>query len=276
MAGAGSAMGRALVILSGGQDSTTCLYEALSCHEHVHAITFDYGQRHLIELSSANRIAGFAGISRNHEIVRLHPSILQGTSPLVSKEHLEQYEDGVLPDGIEKTYVPHRNMLFLTIAANRAAVLKCNAMYLGVSQEDFGGYPDCRAIFVSAFMRAMHLGIEGAGMPVRIETPLLHRTKADSVHMALRYAGCYYALAFSHTAYDGEYPPTGHDHATVLRAQGFEAAGVPDPLLLRAWYEGLIDAPRGPHYESIDFDKWYRDTHLTTFLKYAEPRAKWE
>ena len=267
----------ALVILSGGQDSTTCLFKAMSEHVTVYAITFDYGQRHIHEVSAAVQVMGKARLSlARHYVVRLHPSILKGTSPLVSKAHLEQYRDGNLPGGIEKTYVPHRNMLFLTIAANRAAVLNCDAMYLGVSQEDFGGYPDCRGVFVDAFKSAMHLGIEDAGKPVHIETPLLHLTKAQSVMTALDLPGCYYALAFSHTSYDGKYPPTGHDHATVLRAQGFEAADVPDPLLLRAWHEGLIDPPEGPQYQRIDFsDRNHRYSPFTTFLKHAEPRANW-
>ena len=241
--------GRALVILSGGQDSTTCLYVAKKRHKYVRAITFNYGQRHRREIEAATIIASMADVE--HEVLTLPRDILRGTSPLVSDAELEQYPDGNLPDGIEKTYVPHRNMLFLTIAANRATVHNCGHIYIGVSQEDFGGYPDCRAVFLDAFKEATMRGIEGASHPPAIHAPLLYFSKAETADLATLLPGCYYALAYSHTSYAGTYPPMEHDHATVLRAQGFEAAGLPDPLLLRAWYEGKMPRPPGRTYKNL-------------------------
>ena len=243
---------KALVVLSGGQDSTTCLFWALhQGFDEVHAITFDYEQRHAIEIESARIIAQRAGVS-THKIVVLGP-ILESTSPLVSGEELEQYEDGVLPGGLEKTFVAMRNQLFATVAANRAYVLGCRNLVMGVCQEDSGGYPDCRQEFIDAVALACNTGTftgrDGALASLRIHTPLMNLTKAASVSMARRIPGCYEALAYSHTSYDGQYPPIGFDHATVLRAQGFEQAGVADPLVLRAAHSALMDMPETSNYD---------------------------
>ena len=111
---------KAVVVFSGGQDSTTCLYWAIRMGYDIRAVTFDYGQRHRAEIDAAYQIARYAGVP--HEIIEL-PDVLDGTSPLVSDAQLEQYEShDSLPGGLEKTFVPMRNQLFLTIAANRAFV----------------------------------------------------------------------------------------------------------------------------------------------------------
>ena len=246
---------KALVVLSGGQDSTTCLYWAKSCGFEIHAVTFDYGQRHRIEIEAAIKIAKMAGVL-SHEIIELGP-ILKGTSPLVDPgAELEQYaHHSKLPGGLEKTFVPMRNQMFLTIAANRAFVLGCNRLVTGVCQEDYGGYPDCREDFIKALEEACNLGTftAEAGFPggLVIDTPLMHLTKAESVRMASALPGCMEALAYSHTAYDGQYPPIGNDHATLLRAKGFEEAGEPDPLIVRAWLEGLMDLPDTENYNLV-------------------------
>ncbi len=247
---------KALLVLSGGQDSTTCLFWALREGYEVHAVTFDYNQRHRIEIDAAKLVAKMGGVV-THEVIELGP-ILKGTSPLVSNNDLEQYADHhSLPGGLEKTFVPMRNQLFLTIAANRAFVLGIDTLITGVCQEDFGGYPDCRRVFIDALSLACTLGTftgeDGAIGPLTILTPLMDLTKAESVHLAwdLTQEGfnAYGALAFSHTAYDGQYPPVGHDHATLLRAKGFEEADIPDPLILRAWREHLLSGlPKTPNY----------------------------
>jgi 7-cyano-7-deazaguanine synthase len=246
-------MSKALVVLSGGQDSTTCLFWAKQTFLEVHAVTFDYNQRHRREIEAAVRVAELADVD-SHEVIELGP-ILKGTSPLVSDALLEQYEDGNLPGGLEKTFVPMRNQLFLTIAANRAYVNNCQNLVTGVCQEDFGGYPDCRQTFIFCLEEAINLGTftgqDGALGACKIHTPLMNLTKAQSVDMARRLPGCYHALGYSHTAYDGQYPPLGHDHATVLRAQGFEAAGVPDPLIVRASLEALMELPETSNYNVV-------------------------
>jgi len=246
-------MTKALVVLSGGQDSTTCLYWALNQSFDVHAVSFKYGQLHEREIDCAREIAMRAGVA-DHEIVDLGDGILAGTSPLVNKSSdLEQYDDfNSLPGGLEKTFVPLRNQLFLTVAANRAYVKGINNLVTGVCQEDFGGYPDCRRVFIDAMETACSVGSftgrDGAPPALTIHTPLMFLTKKETVEMAMRIPGCYKALAYTHTAYDGKYPPLGGDHATLLRAKGFYEAGVPDPLVLRAHEEGLMDLPSTDNY----------------------------
>lgn len=243
---------RAVVVLSGGQDSTTCLYWALQLGYEVIAVTFNYGQRHKREIECAKRIAMDAGVL--HEVIDIGPQILKGSSPLVSDNRLEEYSGfDALPGGLEKTFVPMRNQLFLTIAANRAYVHKAQFLVTGVCEEDYGGYPDCRQSFISKLQDACNLGTftgeDGALPGLRIRTPLMRLTKAQSVELALNLPGCYAALAQSHTSYAGEYPPSSNDHASLLRAKGFFEADVPDPLVLRAYYEGVIGAlPSSANY----------------------------
>lgn len=252
-------MRRAVVVLSGGQDSTTCLAYAKKQYDEVACVTFDYGQLHVREIECAKIIAKLMGVGYFHDIVRM-PDILKGTSPLVNRgQALEQYQDWQsLPGGLEKTFVPMRNQLFLTIAANRAAVWGACALVTGVCEEDYGGYPDCRLEFICKLRDAIRSGMavdeNDPFASFDIDTPLMHMSKADSIHFAMDYPGCYGALGFSHTAYDGQYPPLGHDHATLLRAKGFEQAGVPDPLVVRAYWEGLMPLPETDNYREY-FDR---------------------
>ena len=239
----------AIVLFSGGQDSTTCLYWARQ-RFNVIALSINYGQRHQIELSAANNIAKLAEVY--HQIITVK-DVLTGTSPLVSDAKLEQYADHAsLPGGLEKTLVPMRNQFFLTIAANYAYTMGSSAIVTGVCQEDYGGYPDCRREFIDAFENVSNLGTftnqPETRPPLHVLTPLMDLTKAQSVVMAVNIPGCYKALAHSHTAYDGLYPPVGHDHASLLRAKGFEHANIPDPLVLRAVHEGYMKYPDTPNY----------------------------
>lgn len=240
-----------LVVLSGGADSTVCLYWARELFgvEGLHTITFDYGQRHSCEIAAANLIAVMAGV-RSHEMLALQGngevSILKSTSPLVSANRVGQYQSAAaLPGGIEPTFVPCRNILFLTIAANRAVALGAKVIVTGLCQEDYGGYPDCRRDFVDSMEAALNRGIFGFGYAkdrLEILTPLMDCTKRESVELAARLPGCMEALAYSHTCYNGQYPPDPHNHASILRARGFALAALPDPLILRAKKEGLLPA----------------------------------
>lgn len=255
-------MKKAIVVLSGGQDSTTCLFHTLADEFAVKAVTFNYGQRHQRELEAANRVYDIAAKRYpeqmlGHEMIDLGAHVLAGTSPLVSANKLEQYADhSSLPGGIEKTFVPLRNQLFLTIAANRAVEIGATVVVTGVCEEDYGGYPDCRRVFIDALQNTINLSNEGAAQPILIDTPLMFLTKAQSVDMAveLSEAGhpAYEALAWSHTAYDGQFPPLGKDHATLLRAKGFEEADVPDPLVLRAVLLGVMGMPETKNYRNPD------------------------
>lgn len=257
---------RALVVLSGGQDSTTCLFLALSLGYEVHVITFNYGQRHARELAASRSVRQLAerqfGTSIPYELIVLGQGVLASTSPLIDEDVvLEQYKDfNSLPGGLEKTFVPMRNQLFLTIAFNRAVCIGATHIFTGVAQEDFGGYPDCRRGFIRDLEITSNegLGYDRDGGPyIEIETPLMKLSKAETVRLATELSGCYEALAYSHTAYDGAYPPTGKDHATLLRAKGFHEAGIPDPLILRAWLAKDIETlPEGPEYDQDRIRVW--------------------
>lgn len=247
---------KALVVLSGGQDSTTCLFWAKERFKEVHAVTFDYNQRHRREIEAARKVAEMADVA-SHEVVELGP-VLKGASPLTDPggelETYSSYEemDGIIGDRVELTFVPMRNALFLSLAANRAACLGAANLVTGVCEADNANYPDCRGMFLDAQQEAIRLAL---GLPAfAIHAPLLYLTKADSIALAQLLPGCLEALAYSHTAYSGEYPPVTQDHATVLRAEGFRKAGVPDPLIVRAWREGLMDLPDTENYWGLRAD----------------------
>lgn len=262
---------KALVVLSGGQDSTTCLVWALALGYDVSAVTFDYNQRHAREIQAAKDVAQLCGVGGRHEIITLGP-ILQGTSPLTNPaEALETYQDfksmdAIIGDRVEKTFVPMRNALFLTIAANRAVCAGADVLVTGVCQADNANYPDCRAKFIKQQGKTLNYALgydtikqlDRTGPWLWIEAPLMDMSKAESIHFLMGMAGetplespakALALLAFSHTAYDGRYPPVGNDHASVLRAEGFLQAGIPDPLIVRAFGDDMMTLPETSNYQ---------------------------
>lgn len=248
----------AMVVFSGGQDSTTCLGWALERYSKVSCVSFDYGQRHEIELEAAfdviKHFEAQIGREITHDIVNLGPHTFAGTSPLTAKdEDLDTYQNNAQMEAevgnrVEKTFVPMRNAVFFMLAANRAVCAGASVLVTGVCEADNANYPDCRSTFIESAHRTIveALGISFFGFT--IATPLMHKSKAESIKLALSLHNTYAALAYSHTAYDGNYPPIGKDHASILRAHGFEEADVPDPLVLRAWREGLMELPETPNY----------------------------
>jgi 7-cyano-7-deazaguanine synthase len=249
-------MTKALVVLSGGQDSTTCLVWARAQYQEVHAVTFDYGQRHDREIAAATDVAKIIGVE-SHETICMGSGILHSTSPLTSGNELETYTDyqsmdAIIGDRVEKTFVPMRNSLFLTIAANRAVELGCSVIVTGVCQADNANYPDCRQAFIDKIELAINESLGQKIMApgyIQIRTPLMNLSKAESIKMLHDDLQALAILAFTHTAYDGQYPPVSKDHANTLRAQGFLEAGLPDPLVLRAAGEGVMDLPRTSNYD---------------------------
>lgn len=241
-----------MVILSGGQDSTTCLVWAKKYFDEVHAVTFDYGQRHAREIQAAKDVAKLCKVA-SHEIITLGP-ILKGRSPLTDPaQPLEQYPDfatmdRIIGNRVELTFVPMRNALFLTLAANRAICRDVQHLVTGVCQADNANYPDCRGSFVAA---TQHMIQEALGLPAGfiVHAPLLELPKEESIALMWNLGG-FELLAFTHTAYDGQYPPVGNDHATLLRAHGFEQACMPDPLVVRAWEEGRMPLPTTMNYSN--------------------------
>lgn len=217
---------RAIVVLSGGQDSTTCMFWALRefGEQHVSAVTFDYGQRHRIELESARKVAELAGVPQR--VLPIDTFAALGGDALT--ESSVAVESGLDEEtGLPNTFVPGRNLVFLTFAAAYAYKQGCGHLVTGVAQTDYSGYPDCREETIAALQQAIRLGME---FDVRIHTPLMHLSKADTVRLAQR-VGALPALAFSHTCYNGERPPCMRCPACELRARGFAEAGIEDPLV---------------------------------------------
>jgi 7-cyano-7-deazaguanine synthase len=252
---------KSVVVFSGGQDSTTCLAAAIDeagGARDVLALSINYGQRHTIELEAAASIASFYGVQ--HETVNIGP-ILLGTSPLTDPTaELETYSSAAEMDKIignrrEATFVPMRNALFLTIAANRAAVHGAQFIWTGVCEMDNANYDDCRSEFIKRVgdMITYSNGADHRDEVQRIHmrAPLMFRSKAETIRYALGLPGCYMAYAYSHTAYSGEFPPRTQDHATVLRASGFADAGIPDPMIVRGAYEyESFELPVTGNYDS--------------------------
>lgn len=215
----------ALVLLSGGQDSTTCLYWAIDRFRRtaVQAICFDYGQRHRIEIDAARQVAGHAGVRLTvlpiDTFSALGGSSLLDTSVPVPEE--------TAAAGLPNTFVPGRNLVFLTYAAAFAWQRDIRHLVTGVAQTDYSGYPDCRQATISALQRCLRLGME---RKFKIHTPLMHRSKKQTVELAVA-LGALEALGLSHSCYNGQRPPCGNCAACRLRAKGFAEAGIADPLV---------------------------------------------
>lgn len=212
----------ALVIFSGGQDSTTCLYWALNNFDAVSTVTFDYGQKHRIELASATKIAKLASV-KNKTLV-LSSFDQMGSNSLTGVEEVSSAlnSDTNLPN----SFVPGRNLIFLTYAAAYAYSNGIKHLVGGMCQTDYSGYPDCRRETLDVLMKAINLGMEAE---IELHTPLMDLTKAESVKLAVE-VGALEALSYSHTCYNGSYPPCGTCPACLLRAKGFYEAGVDDPI----------------------------------------------
>lgn len=219
-------MEKALVVLSGGQDSTTCLYWAIERFgpDAVETVTFDYGQRHRIELDSAARIADLAGVENTCLPIDTFAA-LGGDALTDSEIDIATETDDAA--GLPNTFVPGRNLIFLTYAAAYAYQRDIGHLVTGVAQTDFSGYPDCREDTIVALQQTLRLGMESE---VSIHTPLMHLSKKDTVELAIK-LGALPAMALTHTCYNGEQPPCGRCAACKLRAKGFAEAGVEDPLL---------------------------------------------
>jgi len=214
----------AVVVLSGGQDSTTCLYWAMQRFgpENVRALSFDYGQRHRIELECASAVAALAGVP--HTVLPIDTFAALGGNALTAGD----IPVGDMPkSGLPNTFVPGRNLIFITFAAAYACRYDINDIVTGVAQTDYSGYPDCRDETLRALERAVSLGME---RDFTVHTPLMFLSKKETVELAIR-LGALEAMALTHTCYEGRRPPCGTCPACRLRAKGFAEAGVRDPLL---------------------------------------------
>ncbi len=221
---------RAVVLLSGGLDSATALAVARKEGFECFALSFDYGQRHRLELELAAKQAQMQGAIR-HITTKIDLRQLGG-SALTS--NIDVPKDEADAGGIPVTYVPARNTVFLSYALAWAEVLEASAIFIGVNAVDYSGYPDCRPEFIEAFETLANLatkaGVEGRRLSVRV--PLIDLTKAQIIQLGLG-LGVDYSLTTS--CYDPSETgkPCAHCDACIWRARGFAELGVPDPLMER-------------------------------------------
>lgn len=218
-------------MLSGGLDSTTVAAIALSEGFEVHALSFDYGQRHLGELQAAAKVSKALGIS-DHRTVRVDLRAIGGSA--LTSDELAVPKSGQAGGGgpIPVTYVPARNTVFLSLALGLAEVVGASDLFFGANALDYSGYPDCRPEYVEAFERLANLAtreaVEGRSR-FRIHAPLMHLSKAGIIRRGLE-LGVDYSI--THSCYDPvDERACGLCDACVLRRRGFEEAGVPDPTL---------------------------------------------
>lgn len=220
----------AVVLLSGGIDSTTTLAIAIAEGYQTYALSFDYGQRHQIETEAARRVANSLG-AKEHRIAKIDLRVFGGSAltddVAVPKQRLETE----IAHGIPVTYVPARNTIFLAYALAWAEVIPANDIFLGVNAIDYSGYPDCRPEFIAAFENLANVGTKAGveGRRFKIHTPLIKFSKTDIIRKAVDLG---VDLSLTHSCYD----PTPEDLACgecdscLLRLKGFREAGITDPI----------------------------------------------
>lgn len=220
---------KAVVLLSGGLDSATILAQAKAAGFSCYSMSFDYGQRHRVELQAAERVAAQLGVVE-HKVIGLNLNGIGGSALTDSSIAVPEGPT----EGIPVTYVPARNTVFLSLALGWAEVLGAHDIFIGVNAVDYSGYPDCRPAFIEAFERVANLatreGVEGTGF--RIQAPLQNLSKAQIVEIGVQH-GVDYGLTVSCYQADDEGRACGKCDSCRLRAAGFSVAGVPDPTRYR-------------------------------------------
>ncbi len=223
---------RAVVLVSGGLDSATTLAMAQAQGYDCYALSFDYGQRHRIELAAAQRVAEAQGVLE-HRVITLDLRAIGGSALTDSTIAVPKSSAGEgASEGIPVTYVPARNTIFLAYALGWAEVLAAQHIFIGVNAVDYSGYPDCRPEFIAAFQALANLatkaGVEGQGM--RIHTPLIELSKADIIRAGTR-LGVDYRATISCYDPDEAGRACGRCDSCHLRAEGFASVAVADPTL---------------------------------------------
>jgi 7-cyano-7-deazaguanine synthase len=218
---------KAVIILSGGLDSTTCMGIAKNEGYACYPITFDYGQRHKIEIECAKKVAKYYEVDE-HKIVSL--SFMQeigGSALTDSSIDVPVYKDSA--DSIPVTYVPARNLIFLSLASAYAEVIGADAIYIGVSAVDYSGYPDCRPEFLQSMTQTIQLAtkIGVTDGKLQIVAPLTHLTKADTIRLGLQ---LHVPYELTTSCYNGNQEACGVCDSCQLRLKGFQEAGAADPV----------------------------------------------
>jgi 7-cyano-7-deazaguanine synthase len=219
----------AVVLLSGGIDSTTTLAIAIAEGYEAHALSFDYGQRHRIEMAAAKRITDSLG-AKEHRIAKIDLRVFGGSALTDNIDVPKERSEKEIAHGIPVTYVPARNTIFLSYALAWAEVIPASDIFIGVNAIDYSGYPDCRPEFIAAFENVANLatkaGVEGGRF--HIHTPLIKFSKADIIRKAAELG---VDLSLTHSCYDPtpEGVACGECDSCLLRLKGFREAGLEDP-----------------------------------------------
>jgi 7-cyano-7-deazaguanine synthase len=223
-------MKRAVVLLSGGLDSATTLAIAIAQGYEVYALSFDYGQRHKIEIDAARRIAKALG-AKEHRVAKIDMWIFGGSALTDDVDVPKKRSQTEIGRGIPVTYVPARNTIFLSYSLALAEILGARDIFIGANAIDYSGYPDCRPEFIKAFETLANLGTKAGvqGAHFRIHAPLIKFSKAEIIRKALELD---VDLALTHSCYDPspEGVACGECDSCLLRLKGFREAGVEDPI----------------------------------------------
>jgi len=215
---------KAVILLSGGLDSAVVLYYALSKGYNLSCVSFDYGQRHRKELICARRLAKL-----NNSKWQLVKMSFPWKGSALLDDGMKLSQSGKMTKGVPNTYVPSRNIIFLSYAASYAEVIGADTIFIGANQIDYSGYPDCRGSFLSAFETAINKGTKRgvSGKRTKIISPLLRKNKRDIINMGYKLGVCF---EYTWSCYKGESVVCGKCDSCVIREKGFKAAGIKDPL----------------------------------------------
>src|SRR5437764_9200425 len=220
----------AVVLLSGGIDSTTTLAIAIANGYEAYALSFDYGQRHRIEMAAARRIANSLGVKK-HQIAKVDIRIFGGSALTNDRNVPKKRSETEIAQGVPITYVPARNTVFLAYALAWAEVIPAADIFLGVNAIDYSGYPDCRPEFIEAFEVLANLGTKAGveGKRFQIHTPLIKFSKAQIIRRAVELD---VDLSLTHSCYDPtqEGLACGECDSCLLRLKGFREVGIKDPI----------------------------------------------
>ena len=223
-------MKSAVVLLSGGIDSTTTLAIAITEGYEAYALSFDYGQRHRIEMQAARRAADSLG-AKEHRIAKIDLRVFGGSALTGDIDVPKQRSETEIADGIPVTYVPARNTIFLAYALGWAEVIQAADIFLGVNAIDYSGYPDCRPEFIEAFQTVANVGTKAGveGGRFQIHTPLIKFSKAEIIRKAVKLG---VDLSLTHSCYDPSPDglACGECDSCLLRLKGFREAGIQDPI----------------------------------------------
>lgn len=218
---------KAVILLSGGLDSTVCMACAQEAGYELYPISFDYHQRHNIELESAKKVAEFYQVAK-HIVIETNMNVIGGSA--LTDTSIDVPDGDIKSDKVPVTYVPARNLIFLSYALSYAEAIGAERILIGVNALDYSGYPDCRPAFIEQFQQVASYATKAAAVDkkeILIETPLLNLSKKEIVELGTKLGA---PLHVSHSCYRGGEKACGVCDSCQLRLKGFREAGIVDPV----------------------------------------------